>query len=126
MGKVLPLFAPPEELGQIAVTRNDYQVMSRNGQIFHFPMEEWREADKVARKIRALTLDDPEFDPELDELLNGFVEMNRTRAPQFKVHVRDGVVLAPPGFFPKPPGRNSPCACGSGKKFKKCCEGKED
>lgn len=22
-------------------------------------------------------------------------------------------------------GRNDPCACGSGKKFKKCCEGKE-
>ena len=22
---------------------------------------------------------------------------------------------------PKPPGRNEPCTCGSGKKFKKCC-----
>jgi len=23
-------------------------------------------------------------------------------------------------------GRNEPCPCGSGKKFKKCCEGKAD
>ena len=23
-------------------------------------------------------------------------------------------------------GRNDPCPCGSGKKFKKCCEGKSD
>jgi len=23
------------------------------------------------------------------------------------------------------PGRNDPCACGSGKKYKKCCEAKE-
>ena len=23
-------------------------------------------------------------------------------------------------------GRNEPCPCGSGKKFKKCCEGKPD
>ena len=23
------------------------------------------------------------------------------------------------------PGRNAPCPCGSGKKFKQCCEGKE-
>lgn len=23
----------------------------------------------------------------------------------------------------KPPGRNEPCRCGSGKKFKKCCGG---
>ena len=24
----------------------------------------------------------------------------------------------------KPPGRNDPCPCGSGKKFKNCCAGK--
>lgn len=24
------------------------------------------------------------------------------------------------------PGRNDPCPCGSGKKYKKCCEGKEN
>jgi preprotein translocase subunit SecA len=24
------------------------------------------------------------------------------------------------------PGRNDPCTCGSGKKYKKCCEGKDD
>lgn len=23
------------------------------------------------------------------------------------------------------PGRNDPCPCGNGKKFKKCCEGKD-
>lgn len=25
----------------------------------------------------------------------------------------------------KKPGRNDPCSCGSGKKYKKCCEAKE-
>ncbi|MBI4549578.1 MAG: SEC-C domain-containing protein [Candidatus Omnitrophica bacterium] len=25
------------------------------------------------------------------------------------------------GDFPKDVGRNDPCPCGSGKKFKKCC-----
>lgn len=25
----------------------------------------------------------------------------------------------------KKPGRNDPCPCGSGKKYKKCCEAKE-
>ena len=27
-------------------------------------------------------------------------------------------------FFMKKVGRNDPCPCGSGKKFKKCCESK--
>jgi uncharacterized protein YecA (UPF0149 family) len=24
------------------------------------------------------------------------------------------------------PGRNDPCPCGSGRKYKKCCEGKDE
>jgi hypothetical protein len=27
-------------------------------------------------------------------------------------------------FMKEKPGRNDPCPCGSGKKFKKCCDGK--
>ena len=27
-----------------------------------------------------------------------------------------------PGFKPWNPGRNEPCPCGSGKKFKRCCQ----
>jgi SEC-C motif-containing protein len=28
-----------------------------------------------------------------------------------------------PGFEPWRPGRNEPCPCGSGRKFKRCCAG---
>jgi SEC-C motif len=28
---------------------------------------------------------------------------------------------ADPGLIPWPPGRNEPCWCGSGRKYKKCC-----
>jgi uncharacterized protein len=49
---------------------------------------------------------------ELDELLS---EEDEEREPEEPIHnpLRDV-------------GRNDPCPCGSGKKFKKCCLGKED
>lgn len=32
-----------------------------------------------------------------------------------------GLVAAAPAFAPVKVGRNEPCRCGSGKKFKRCC-----
>jgi preprotein translocase subunit SecA len=33
----------------------------------------------------------------------------------------DGTVKKEPKKADKKPGRNDPCPCGSGKKYKKCC-----
>ena len=33
-------------------------------------------------------------------------------------------MVTPESQFMKEPGRNDPCLCGSGLKWKKCCEGK--
>lgn len=38
---------------------------------------------------------------------------------------READVPPPPLRADQKPGRNEPCSCGSGKKFKKCCEGKK-
>lgn len=35
--------------------------------------------------------------------------------------LRRGVIQAPTGMPPARLGRNDPCRCGSGKKFKRCC-----
>jgi SEC-C motif-containing protein len=39
----------------------------------------------------------------------------------------DGTIVQPKPFIREEPktGRNDPCPCGSGKKFKKCCENKQ-
>lgn len=39
--------------------------------------------------------------------------------PPTESAVVDQEVMAPGGF--KEPGRNDPCICGSGRKYKKCC-----
>ena len=116
MAKTLPLFASPTEIGQIAVMRDgSYQVMLKNKRVFNFYADEWQEADELATKIREA----PE-DPEFDELLQGFVEMNRKRPRGLKVQIRGGQIIHP--AIPKEKvGPNQSCTCGSGKKFKKCC-----
>jgi hypothetical protein len=35
--------------------------------------------------------------------------------------VRTAVPVMPPRRVERPPGRNDPCVCGSGRKFKRCC-----
>jgi len=45
-----------------------------------------------------------------------------------KITIRRGKVVrqtAIPAIKHNPAGRNEPCPCGSGKKFKNCCRGKK-
>jgi hypothetical protein len=69
-----------------------------------------------------------EIDPETGQLfmdvcngrLNAFVldtRVFRTTGPGKQKDVRDRIVEEI--FYT--PGRNDPCSCGSGKKWKKCC-----
>ncbi len=46
-----------------------------------------------------------------DKVLEGVIERP----------VRDPILPNPPFLAPPVPGRNDPCSCGSGKKYKKCC-----
>jgi len=61
-------------------------------------------------------------------LVNGQVdavhEKSRFVLEQGRWLYTDGDRL-PPRFQPWKPGRNEPCPCGSGKKFKRCCAGRD-
>lgn len=50
-------------------------------------------------------------------------------AEAIKVAEKDGVIEPKPveakKHYPPLAGRNDPCPCGSGTKYKKCCRGKE-
>lgn len=39
-----------------------------------------------------------------------------------RVNGNGGGLWLPPGVAPSKPKRNDPCPCGSGKKYKKCCD----
>ena len=57
-----------------------------------------------------------ETDPELSELLKWYCNS----AP-IKTLKRKEINDKEPTVVEKKVGRNDPCTCGSGKKFKKCC-----
>lgn len=74
------------------------------------------------------------FNPDVDELaVNEFddtADPNATISME-KVMEKMGGGAVPFGSWAEPVrrerpkiGRNEPCPCGSGKKFKKCCEGR--
>lgn len=57
--------------------------------------------------------------PELAE----FIQKVAHKKKPFGVYkIKDGKIFSEKGIRTiKKPGRNEPCPCGSGKKFKKCC-----
>lgn len=56
----------------------------------------------------------------LDGRVDALHESSRFVRQQGRWLYTDGDMLAPT-FTPWKPGRNEPCACGSGQKFKRCC-----
>lgn len=68
-------------------------------------------------------------DPEVDEFVDEGEDLGDTEISMEEVmeEMSGGVPfgsLAQPIKRERPKiGRNEPCPCGSGKKFKKCCEG---
>jgi hypothetical protein len=66
-------------------------------------------------------------DPEFGEVCEWFLRQRRAgtirpgkrlTVEPFAEHVNDRLV---PGSGSDEPGRNHPCPCGSGRKYKKCC-----
>jgi preprotein translocase subunit SecA len=84
-----------------------------------------------ANRRRNLMPKDETFDPEVDEFVDEgeFSDCDDTEISMEEVMAKmsGGVPfgsLAQPFKRERPKiGRNKPCLCGSGKKFKKCCEG---
>jgi uncharacterized protein YecA (UPF0149 family) len=64
-----------------------------------------------------------EVDPELGELLKGVVKHNSEVKPSERIVVdfERELVYKKTLTNTNKIGRNDPCGCGSGKKFKKCC-----
>jgi hypothetical protein len=83
----------------------------------------------IEEALRALEPDakNPIWRLQLIELQDAHAALGGTMSDELRAHVdrlreearRDGVVRAGPKV-----GRNDPCPCGSGKKYKKCCIGK--
>jgi uncharacterized protein len=72
-----------------------------------------------------IQFDDPEFEPaeNIEELLDAAAEgIPRALLILRKIgKMRGPKPLRLPEIVPKKVGRNDPCPCGSGKKFKRCC-----
>jgi len=78
-------------------------------------------ADKVRIDIRRLkdVFEDAETDAQRKEITEAMLRKSRLLFGQPAAVTRGGVERAEK-IAPKV-GRNDPCACGSGKKFKRCC-----
>jgi uncharacterized protein YchJ len=64
--------------------------------------------------VTPVEISDPEFATDLQQHLAKVVAN----------HLEKKILVTAQGFYVLvEPGRNEPCFCGSGKKFKKCCGG---
>lgn len=74
-------------------------------------------------EIRQDTVD--QYDPEFAGLILWVIQHNQTKGLKTKITIEGGKVFEYTGpskcrEILYEPGRNDPCPCGSGKKFKKC------
>ena len=106
-GEEAPLF---EEIESKLLSQVDLVVLEKN------------EEENPDGDLRAYTLDDelkhqpmPEHEYKLSRGYEGPSRGRTGRTGERRQFAEAG---------PKQPGRNTPCPCGSGKKFKKCCIGK--
>jgi uncharacterized protein len=89
--------------------------------------EEGQLYDETLLRIASLTMDDDELKEVFEELYEG-EELSRDELIQEALYAAQDLRLYWLDHAPKPPprrvdalpGRNDPCPCGSGKKFKKC------
>lgn len=89
--------------------------------------EEGQLYDETLLRIVSLTMDDEELKEVFEELYEG-EELSRDELIQEALYAAQDLRLYWLDHAPKPPprrvdalpGRNDPCPCGSGKKFKKC------
>jgi uncharacterized protein len=95
----------------------DADLETEEGQLF----------DECMLRVVSLTLDDEELKEVFEELYEGEA-LNRDElihealyaAQDMRLYWLDHAPKPPPRRVGELPGRNDPCPCGSGKKFKKC------
>jgi uncharacterized protein YecA (UPF0149 family) len=79
---------------------------------------------EAAKKIQALVdrMKKEGIDVEDEKQVKAWIEKHKD---EFKNEQAEAAPQAPFVNAKELPGRNDPCLCGSGKKFKKCCESKQ-
>jgi len=89
--------------------------------------EEGQLYDETLLRIASLTMDDDELKEVFEELYEGeqlsrdeLIQEALYAAQDLRLYWLDHAPKPPPRRVDALPGRNDPCPCGSGKKFKKC------
>ncbi|MEK8031371.1 UPF0149 family protein [Ideonella sp. DXS29W] len=89
--------------------------------------EEGQLYDETLLRIVSLTMDDDELKEVFDEMYEGeqlsrdeLIQEALYAAQDLRLYWLDHAPKPPPRRVDALPGRNDPCPCGSGKKFKKC------
>jgi uncharacterized protein len=89
--------------------------------------EEGQLYDETMLRISSLTLDEDELKEVCEELYEGeqltrdeLIQEALFAAQDLRLYWLDHAPKPPPRRVDALPGRNDPCPCGSGKKFKKC------
>ncbi len=89
--------------------------------------EEGQLYDETLLRIASLTMDDEELKEVFEELYEGeqlsrdeLIQEALYAAQDLRLYWLDHAPKPPPRRVDALPGRNDPCPCGSGKKFKKC------
>jgi uncharacterized protein len=89
--------------------------------------EEGQLYDETLLRISSLTMDDEELKEIFEELYEGeqlsrdeLIQEALYAAQDLRLYWLDHAPKPPPRRVDALPGRNDPCPCGSGKKFKKC------
>lgn len=89
--------------------------------------DEWRAAEKTEKEEHWKRIEELEGDPAglmqfaLEKLTGKKMEMPAPPKSKTSVQPMPRHVLAPKSESKQRVGRNDPCPCGSGKKFKQCC-----
>jgi len=89
--------------------------------------EEGQLYDETMLRVASLTMDDDELKEVFEELYEGeqlsrdeLIQEALYAAQDLRLYWLDHAPKPPPRRVDALPGRNDPCPCGSGKKFKKC------
>ena len=90
--------------------------------------EEGQLFDECMLRVVSLTLDDEELKEVYEDLYEGeqltrdeLIQEALYAAQDMRLYWLDHAPKPPPRRVDALPGRNDPCPCGSGKKFKACC-----
>jgi preprotein translocase subunit SecA len=106
-----------------AIGHNDVEYNTLTQQITYIP----NPRDRSKQKTKYLL----EFENEAIHLIQAIIVISEYlyRLREIELMIKGHKPIIPTrelNKVPKKVGRNDPCPCGSGKKFKKCCLGKQE